>query len=72
MICLHFTIYERSSIETLRKENYSMRAIAKHLNRSVSTISREIKCNMTEEGYSAPTAQNQYKVNKRRCGRPSN
>ena len=70
MSYLHLTIYERSSIETLRKENYSMRAIAKHLNRSVSTISREIKRHMTEEGYSAPTAQTQYKANKRRCGRP--
>ncbi|CAM3018932.1 MULTISPECIES: helix-turn-helix domain-containing protein [Staphylococcus] len=53
---LHLTIYERSSIETLRKENYCMRAIAKRLSRSVSTISREIKRNMTEEGY-APQAQ---------------
>lgn len=70
MSYLHLTIYERSSIETLRKENYSMRAIAKHLNRSVSMISREIKHHMTEEGYSAPTAQTQYKANKRRCGRP--
>ncbi|CAM2988523.1 hypothetical protein STAR110904_00230 [Staphylococcus argensis] len=25
---------------------------------------------MTEEGYSAPTEQTQYKANKRRCGRP--
>ncbi|MDK7115616.1 hypothetical protein [Staphylococcus pettenkoferi] len=26
---------------------------------------------MTEEGYSTPIVQTQYKVNKRRCGRPS-
>ncbi|CAM3122528.1 helix-turn-helix domain-containing protein [Staphylococcus argensis] len=70
MSYLHLTIYERSRIETLRKENYSIKAIAKHLNRSVSTISREIKRNMMEEGYSAPTAQTQYKANKRRCDRP--
>ncbi|WP_366516499.1 helix-turn-helix domain-containing protein [Staphylococcus pettenkoferi] len=30
-----------------KKENYSMRAIAKHLNRSVSTVFREIKCRIT-------------------------
>ena len=51
----------------LRKENYSMRAIAKHLNLSVSTIFREINCNMNEESYSTFTAQTQYKTKKRRC-----
>lgn len=45
---LPFTIYECSSIEILRKEDYSMRVIDKHLKRSVSTISHVFKCNMTE------------------------
>ncbi|NMD91527.1 helix-turn-helix domain-containing protein [Staphylococcus hominis] len=32
---IHLKITERASIETLRKENYSLRAIANWLNRSV-------------------------------------
>ncbi|GEP81306.1 helix-turn-helix domain-containing protein [Staphylococcus kloosii] len=43
MSYIHLTITERASIEILRKEIYSLRAIANRLNRSVSNVSREIK-----------------------------
>ena len=48
---IHLTITERASIEILRKENYSLRAIANRLNRSVPTISREIKRNKSKHNY---------------------
>lgn len=39
----HLTISERSKIEVLKGLGYSCRAIARHLNRSHTTISRELK-----------------------------
>uniref|UniRef100_UPI00028A25D2 helix-turn-helix domain-containing protein n=1 Tax=Kurthia massiliensis TaxID=1033739 RepID=UPI00028A25D2 len=39
----HLTISERSKIEVLKGLEYSCRAIARHLNRSHTTISRELK-----------------------------
>ena len=39
----HLTITERSKIEVLKGLGYSCRAIARHLNRSHTTISREVK-----------------------------
>ncbi|MCE4967182.1 IS30 family transposase [Staphylococcus chromogenes] len=71
MSYIHLTITERASIEILRKENYSLRAIAKRLNRSVSTISREIKRNKSNHNYVAETAQTNYETRKKNCGRPS-
>ncbi|MDY4022119.1 IS30 family transposase [Staphylococcus borealis] len=71
MSYIHLTITERASIEILRKENYSLRAIAKRLNRSVSTISREIKRNKSIHNYVAETAQTNYETRKKNCGRPS-
>lgn len=50
---IHLIITERATIEILRKENYSLRAIANRLNRSVSTISREIKRNKSKHNYVA-------------------
>ncbi|PNZ13305.1 IS30 family transposase [Staphylococcus simiae] len=65
----HLTITERASIEILIKENYSLRAIARRLNRSVSTISREVNRNKNNDTYDASYAQNTYKSKKRNCGR---
>ena len=39
----HLPISERSKIEGLKGLGYSCRAIARHLNRSHTTISRELK-----------------------------
>ncbi|EHJ08221.1 putative transposase, partial [Staphylococcus simiae CCM 7213 = CCUG 51256] len=60
----HLTITERASIEILIKENYSLRAIARRLNRSVSTISREVNRNKNNDTYDASYAQNTYKSKK--------
>lgn len=71
MSYIHLTITERASIEVLKKENYSLRAIARRLGRSVSTISREIKRNQSTYNYDAHNAQSNYENKKRHCGRPS-
>lgn len=67
----HLTISERASIEVLLKENYSIRKIASILNRSVSTISREIKKNKSNDKYLAESAQSEYNTRKKCCGRKS-
>lgn len=40
----HLTISERVKIENHLALDYSIRAIAQHLHRSLSTISRELRC----------------------------
>lgn len=65
MSYIHLTITERASIEILRKENYSLRAIAKRLNRLVSTISREIKRNKSNNDYVAEISQTNYETRQR-------
>lgn len=65
MSYIHLTITERASIEILRKENYSLRAIAKRLNRLVSTISREIKRNKSNHDYVAEISQSNYETRQR-------
>lgn len=65
MSYIHLTITERASIEILRKENYSLRAIAKRLNRLVSTISREIKRNKSNHDYVAEISQTNYETRQR-------
>ncbi|QPR67140.1 IS30 family transposase [Lysinibacillus macroides] len=61
----HLTIFERSKIETYVELGYSIRAIAKKMNRSPSTISRELRrhpdCTIEE-------AHARYQVNKSKCG----
>ena len=68
MSYIHLTITERASIEILRKENYSLRAIANWLNCSVSTISSEIKRNKLKHNYVAHKAQMLYETRKKNCG----
>ncbi len=48
----HPTLTERSSIEVLRQENYSLRSITSKLKQSVSTISREISRNNVNQSLS--------------------
>lgn len=71
MSYIHLKITECASIAILRKENYSLSAIANRLNRSVSTISREIKRNKSKHNYIAHKTQTNYETRKKNCGRPS-
>ncbi|MBS9784514.1 MAG: IS30 family transposase [Oceanivirga sp.] len=61
MSYLHLTIKERICIYVLLKKGYSLRSISKALDRSVSTISREIKRNLDNNlKYKAHIAQSKY------------
>jgi IS30 family transposase len=61
----HLSPEERASIMLMLEQQYSIRFIAKHLNRSPSTISREIKRNhrssaLITQSYCATTASKRY------------
>ena len=47
---IHLTIEERACISKFKEMNMSLREMAKHLNRNVSTISRELKRNSYKTG----------------------
>ncbi len=61
----HFSKSERQELLILHSKGYSMRSIAKAMNRSHSTISRELKRKMKRGGYDACKAH-QKAQNKRR------
>lgn len=61
----HLTTSERAKIEVLKGLGYSCRAIARHLNRSHTTISRELK-RLNE--WSAEKAQWHAAAQKKKCG----
>lgn len=61
----HLTVAERSKIEVLKGVGYSCRAIARHLNRSHTTISREVK-RLNE--WSAEKARQHAAMQKKECG----
>lgn len=61
----HLTTSERTKIEVLKGLGYSCRAIARHLNRSHTTISREVK-RLNE--WSAEKAQWHAAAQKKKCG----
>ena len=65
----HFTTEERESLLILRKIGKSITEIAKELNRSKSTISRELKRNSEKGVYSACAAEALYKARRKRCKR---
>lgn len=66
----HITIEERACIKKMKSEGSSLREIAKYLERSPSTISREIKRNKGQNGvYHPVTAQRLYYERKDNCGR---
>ena len=47
----HLTEQERYHIYLMRRQQYSLTTIAKSMNRSTSTISREIQRNTGKKGY---------------------
>ena len=72
MSYLHFTLKECIKIETFFELGYSIRKIAKILGRSHTSVSREIRRNRDiENKYKAETADENYKINKTKCGRKS-
>ena len=57
----HLTSFERGIVEFMYRAHCSIRSIAKELNRSASTISRELKRNVNVRGkYHYVQAQHRY------------
>lgn len=66
----HINIEERACIKKMKSEGSSIRAIARYLGRSPSTISREINRNKDNNGVYHPViAQKLYFERKDNCGR---
>lgn len=66
----HFNIEEREKMLKFRMQGKGIREISKLLERSPSTISRELKRNSLSDGdYSALKAQHRYEVRRRKCRR---
>ena len=66
----HITIAEREMLLKYFALGESIRKISKRLDRSPSTISRELKRNqMNTSNYSPSKAQENYRNNKTKCGR---
>lgn len=66
----HLTIEERESLYLKRGQGKSIRTIAREMERSPSTISRELQRNKnSHRAYSPSAAQRRYEKNKKRCGR---
>ena len=65
----HLTIDEREQIFLLFNQGNSIRLIAKKLDRSSSTISRELARNKEQLKYSPSVAQKNYEKRKTNCGR---
>lgn len=66
----HLTLEERCIIYGLKSNNNSIRSIAKHLNVSPSTISRELKRNKRTGGYKPHLADNKYNRRKSKSVSP--
>jgi IS30 family transposase len=56
----HLTVEERNVIHRGRLEGLSLRAIARELDRSASTVAREIARHGTAAGYDAVAAERGY------------
>jgi IS30 family transposase len=69
----HLSKDERNVIGALKKEKYSLSAIARHLGRDPSTISREIRRNnrSMDGSYRPSHADSNYNARKRRARRGS-
>lgn len=65
----HLTIFEREKIYLWSSQKISLREIARRLNRSASTISRELRRNQKNSAYSPIIAQTKYEKRKTNCGR---
>ena len=68
MSYIHLTIKEREMLMCLKAKGLTIRAIALHMKRSPSTISRELK--RCSGKYSANTAENDYHLKRRNCHKP--
>lgn len=68
----HITINERCCIANFLGLGWSIRKIAKHLNRNASTISREIRRNSVNGKYLAHIANEIYLNNRMNCGAKEN
>lgn len=67
----HITIDERETIFLMRSHGNSLREIAKNIQKSCSTVYRELKRNSDGGRYSPSKAQAKYQQRKRNCGRSS-
>ena len=66
----HFTTEERELSRVLQAQGLSIRAIARMLNRSPSSVSREFKRNSYFDGtYSVHHADKLYRKRRKNCGR---
>ncbi|SHM78947.1 helix-turn-helix domain-containing protein, partial [Gracilibacillus kekensis] len=65
----HLTTFERARIETLYEQGKPIRTIAEKLQRSPSTISRELKRNSQKASYKSEYAQEKYNERRLNCGR---
>lgn len=65
----HLTTFERARIETLYDQGKSIRTIAKKIERSPSTISRELKRNSQDGSYQSEHAHQNYAQRRLHCGR---
>lgn len=66
----HLSISEREKLLLMRANGKSIRAIAKEIGRSASTISREIRRNrLSDQSYSAIAAQDKYRKRRKKCRR---
>lgn len=65
----HFTIEEREKIQEMLWQRLSIRAMAKNLNRSASSVSREIQRNLDSLGrrFYVPRAAHSRALAKRKC-----
>ena len=63
----HLTIIEHECILQMHYNKKSMTQIAEVINRSKSSISRELRRNTGTHGYSAYEAQNSYTTRRQAC-----
>lgn len=63
----HLTIFEREKILFFLAKGHSITQIANKLNRSKSTISREIRRNSTNNEYLPSLAQKKYFMRRLKC-----
>lgn len=68
MLYTHFTLEEREYLHQKRMEHWSIRAIAKSMGRSASSISRELKRNMSTDGRYRPYRADSYaRTRRKKC-----
>lgn len=63
------TLEERYAINVMRKQRYSIRAIARELGRAPSSISRELRRNLSTQARYSPDKAHSYAVARRRRSR---